>query len=374
MPHLLYAAPHSLYSAKVRCYLRKQAIDYREVLPSAERFVRHIVPRIGRGIIPVLETPDGRIIQDSVDIIDHFEAQGVRYPAYPGGPRQRVLALLIEYYASLPLLRPAMHYRWSFLAEHEAFIRDAFVSASGAAAAEQIMGRMASYLPALGVSAATIPLIEASHLRLLDILEAHFSEHPYLFGGRPSIADYGLIGPLFAHLARDPVPGQLMKQRAPKVFRWVERMNASDLDSPEFPDAGDDFLADDAIAPTLQPLLRHIAEEVFPELDDCLAFLDQWVAREQPQDGDPVARAAHQRRLGEVSTHLRGVELVAGVQPYMVYLLRRVDRFIDSLAAGPRQAVEDCLAECGLSGLRVGQRGYSVDRRNNIEVWEIPAG
>jgi glutathione S-transferase len=369
--HQFYAAPHSLYSAKARCYLRKQGIAYREVMPTDARFEQHIVPRIGRGIIPVLETVDGQIIQDTVDIIDHFEAQGVRYPAYPSGPRQRVLALMIEYYASLPMLRPAMHYRWSFFAQQERFIRDAFVAGSGVQAAEKIMGRMASYLPALGVSEATIPLIEASHERLLDILEAHFAEHPYLFGGRPSIGDYGLIGPLFAHLGRDPVPEQIMKQRAPKVFRWAERMNAGDLDSPEFPAAGDDFLADDAIPATLEPLLRHIAEEVFPELDDCLTFLDQWIEREQPQDGDPVAREAHQRRLGGVQTSFRGAPVQAGVQPYMIYLLRRVDHFIAGLDAPGRQAVEDYLQAVGLARLRVGSRGYSVGRRNNIEVWEI---
>jgi len=150
-------------------------------------------------------------------------------------------------------------------------------------------------------------------------------------------------------------------------------MNASDLDSPEFPDAGDDFLADDAIPTTLAPLLRHIAEEVFPELDDCLAFLDEWVAREQPADGDPVAREAHQRRLGGVQTCFRGAPVQAGVQPYLIYLLRRVDRFIDGLEAAPRQVLEDYLASLGLARLRVGERGYSVGRRNNIEVWEIAA-
>ena len=166
MPHLLYAAPHSLYSAKARCYLRKQGIAYREVMPTDARFEQYIVPRIGRGIIPVLETVEGQIIQDTVDIIDHFEAAGVRYPAYPAGPRQRVLALMIEYYASLPLLRPAMHYRWSFFAEQERFVRDAFVAGSGAQAAEKIMGRMASYLPALGVSEA-LSMRESRNWRFL---------------------------------------------------------------------------------------------------------------------------------------------------------------------------------------------------------------
>lgn len=370
-PHLFFAAPHSLYSAKVRSYLRKQGIAYREVLPTDPRYTGEVVPRIGRGIIPVIQTPAGELVQDSVDIIDFFERQGVRYPAYPQEPRQRALALIIEYYGSLTLLRPAMHYRWSFLAEQEPFIRDAFLVGSGPQMAEAIMARMQSYLPALGVSEQSIPQIEASFLRLLDILEAHFHEHPYLFGGRPSIADYGLIGPLFAHLGRDPVPERIMKQRAPRVARWVERMNASDLDSPEFPEAGDDFLPDDAVPATLEPLLTHMAEEIFPELDDALAFLDRWIAEQRPADGDPVAPAPHQRRIGALQTQFRGVPVQAGVQPYMVYLLARVEALLASLDEGARAALLGYLEGFGLAGVRLGERPYSVDRRNHIEVWAI---
>ena len=73
------------------------------------------------------------------------------------------------------------------------------------------MQQMNSYLPVLGVTAETAPAIEASYEALLGILEQHFASHPYLLGGRPSIADFGLMAPLFAHLSRDPVPSNLMK-------------------------------------------------------------------------------------------------------------------------------------------------------------------
>jgi hypothetical protein len=113
--HTFYGAPHSLYTGKVRCYLRKQSIAYRELLPSHPSYVDDIAPQIGRNIIPVLVTPDGMIVQDTIDIIDHFEIQGVALPAYPGTPLQHVLAIIIEYYGSQALLKHAMHYRWSYL-------------------------------------------------------------------------------------------------------------------------------------------------------------------------------------------------------------------------------------------------------------------
>ena len=73
MTYTLYGAPVSLYTGKARSYLRRQGIDFVEESPGFDRYLNHIVPTVGRWIIPCLETPDGTIIQDGADIIDHFE-------------------------------------------------------------------------------------------------------------------------------------------------------------------------------------------------------------------------------------------------------------------------------------------------------------
>ena len=62
---VLYAMRSSLYSAKARSYLIKQRIDYLERPPGDPRFPGDVVPAIGRWIIPVLQTADGQIIQDT---------------------------------------------------------------------------------------------------------------------------------------------------------------------------------------------------------------------------------------------------------------------------------------------------------------------
>jgi glutathione S-transferase len=366
----LYGAPHSLYTGKARSYLRKQGIAYRELMPSHPTYVRDIAPTIGRVIIPVVVTAAGDIIQDTIDIIDHFEAKGSRYPAYPSSPLQHVLALIIEYYGNQSLLKHAMHYRWSYREQQSAFLERAFSARAPQGAAEKIMARMQSYLPQLGVTEQTIPVIERSYEALLAILDKHFSAYPYVFGGRPTIADYGLMGPLFAHLGRDPVPANIMKVRAPNVFRWVERMNAPDLDSPEFPDQAAELFEHDAIPATLEALFAHIAAEIFPELTDKLTFLDEWIATHRPQDGAPVTEKPHQRRLGVVSTQFRDVPIDAGVEPYLVYVLRRVDRVLAALPAAEKARVDAALTTLGLQHARIGERRYSVARRNHIEVWE----
>lgn len=366
----LYGASHSLYTGKARCYLRNQGLPYVELSTWHPDFAERILPQIGRGIIPVLETPDGQVIQDTVDIIDHLEAQGVPWPAYPQTPLQRVVAVIIEYYGGQAMLKHAMHYRWSYRAEQEAFLRCAFTLGSGAQLAEQIMGRMNSYLPRLGVNADSIPQIESSFLQLLDRLEQHFAEWPYLLGTQPSIADYGLIGPMFAHLGRDPVPLAIMQRRAPRVHRWVERMTAPGLDVVEYLESEPAFVANDDLPSTLIPVLQHIAEEIFPELTDKLAFLDAWVAELQPADGTPVTEKPQVRQVGMIQTRFRGATIEVGVEPYLLYILQRATDTLLGLQEPERARVQGRLAELGLAdAVRLG-RQWRVERRHNIEVWE----
>lgn len=368
-PVILYGAPHSLYTGKTRAYLRKQGIRYVERTTADPRFRREIVPIIGRGIIPVVVLPDGTVVQDTVDILDHFERVGVPNSAYPPGPRQRVLSHIAELYAVVVLTRHAMHYRWSYAGEQRRFLVDAFASSSGAASADQVMARMQSYLPMLGVTPATIPAIETSYLKVLDLLEAHFAEHPYLFGGQPSLGDYGLLGPLFAHLGRDPVPADLMKRRAPKVFRWLERMNAPDPDMPEYGECHAGYLPDDAVPATLEPLFRHMADELFPELTDKAAMLCRFVAETNPQEGRPVTDKPHQRIIGTVRTSFRGVPFDSGVQPYMLFLWQRITDASDALAPEDRREIVTWLEAAGLVGLLTTDHPVRVERVDHVEVW-----
>ncbi len=360
----LYGLPHSLYTGKARAYLRKQGIAYREVPPGDERFAQAVVPQIGRGIIPVIEFPDGEVVQDTVDIIDRFERDGVPLTAYPPGPRQRAVAHLFELYAVLGLTRHAMHYRWSFLAEQEAFLRDAFSVGVDPVRAEATMGRMQSYLPMLGIDPATIPAIEESYHELLASLDDHFARMPYLLGYQPSVGDYSLFGPMFAHLGRDPVPLAIMQREAPRVFRWCERMHAGNLDMVEFPDAEPGFLDHDTVPETLSPALRQIAREIVPGLEDRLAVLRAHVESGAAVPGQPVTDKPHQRVIGFAETSFRGVPYRGGVQPYVFFLWQRL---LD--AAGDSAETRDLFAEHALGPVIEARLPIRVERRDNIEIW-----
>jgi len=299
--HQLIGAEVSLYTGKVRAYLRYKKIPFVEVAATREVYEQVIVPRTGVRFIPVLLSEDDVAVQDSTAIIDYLE---LRYPAagvYPKGPVQRLIALLLEVYADEWLVIPAMHYRWN-LPENRAFAIEEFgrLSAPNAtpeeqrAVGERLSKPFAGALPMLGITEATVPAVEASYLAFLADFEAHLVFHPFLFGTRPSIADFALYGPLYAHLYRDPASGRLMRERAPKVAQWVERMRA-----PE-PLSGS-FLLEDIVPPTLEPLLARMFREQGPVLASTFAALGTWAQRTEAASGAPVPRSLgmHPFTLGD---------------------------------------------------------------------------
>jgi hypothetical protein len=90
--YTLYGSAASLYTGKVRAYLRYKGIPYTEVEVSEEEMQDIIVPRTGVQYIPVVISPDDLAIQDSTDIINFLEARFPDSVIYPSSPRQRIIA------------------------------------------------------------------------------------------------------------------------------------------------------------------------------------------------------------------------------------------------------------------------------------------
>jgi glutathione S-transferase len=316
--YTLWGGPLSLYSGKARSYLIKKRIPYRELYPSHPDFPRRIMPAVGLFVVPILEAPDGTIVQDTTDIIEYLEARHPEPDFVPSSPLQDAVAWLVSAFGSEGLLQAAMHYRWWYRKEQESFLTVEFariLNAAGGPAARQaqaraVMQQMNDYLGFLGVTAETVPAVEASYEALLGILDEHFAQHPYLLGGRPSIADFGMMAPLFAHLSRDPHPSHLMKLRAPNVFRWTERMNLAQIGDGEFWDYDERYPAGDELPPTLVPLLGHIFREWGPELAAYVRRYNEWVATEPSLTAGHLVSGSRERRvhpsLGEVTYELRG--------------------------------------------------------------------
>jgi len=385
-PLVLYGMPASLYTGKARAYLRRRGLQFEERSAGDPRFRTQVLPVVGRWIIPVLQLPDARLVQDSTDIIDHLDADAAPdESAYPASALLRAVSLVFELFGGEGLLRPAMHYRWNFDAANLAFLRADFgaaLAAPGASRAERdaafdfAAARMRKAATAFGVTPLTAPLVEASYLEFLARFDAHLEHHPFLLGGRATIGDYGLVAALFAHLGRDPHPASLMKSVAPHVWRWVERMNAPERSTGEFASPGHlegRLFDDDALPATLLELLRFVALDYLPEIEAHVAFTNRWL-REQPDlrtgtNGLPRPGA---RAIGSTTFAWRGVELTVSVMPYRLFLLQRVQDAIASAAAPVRARLDALLADTGLATLASLTTVRRVERRDHLEVWGAP--
>ena len=380
MTYRLYGTPGSLYTGKARAYLIKQQIPFENRAAGEARFRETIVPKIGRWIIPVLEAPDGALIQDGSNIIDHFEAQGpTRLPAFPTTPLHRLVGQIFELFGGEGLLRPAMHYRWNFDETNRAFLARDFPAALAPTGAppevqaqtfEMASGRMRKAMAGFGVSADSIPAVEASYAQFLDLFDRHLAASPYLLGGRPTIGDYGLVAPLYAHLARDPYPAQLMKQTAFRVWRWTERMNAVDQDAGEYGAPPAELFPDDAVPDSLKALLRFIAEDYLPEVEAFVGFTNGWLeARPDIVPGTNGLPRPQDRVIGQAAFTWRGVPVTVNVMPYRLYLLQKVQDVADAAEPAARRAMDALLDETGLSPLLALRASRRVERRDHLEVW-----
>lgn len=338
--YTLYGGELSLYTGKARAYLRYKGLDFEERPATRTVYKEIIVPRVGAPIVPVLVTDADELVQDTTDIIDFLEARHPECPVYPDTPLQRLAALMLEYFGDEWLVIPAMHYRWSVLDQQYDFIMREFgaLNAPDASPEEQIrLGEKVSApfrgsIGRLGITEETIPGIERAYAALLAQLDAHFGEYDYLLGSRPSIGDYGLIGPLYAHLARDPVPRALMERTAPNVYRWVQRMNDP------VPRSGD-FLAGDRVPDTLLPVLETMCRELLPDALDVVARNARWLA-ENPGGNLPRALGMHPFTIGGAS----GERFVHSFSQWMFQ--RCLDHY-QALAGEARQGADALLARVG---------------------------
>ncbi len=225
----VYGSRISYYAGKLETYLRYRGIKY-ELLPIIDH-AREILAGAGAVQSPVVLLADGRWMSDTTPMLTWFEAPREGPSIYPEDPGMRFLALLLEDHADEWLWRPAMHYRWSCRQDRE--------HASGVLADEQLLGvrrprfakrwgvarrQFGGFVRRDGVNAATRGHVERTAMAAFDGLDAILAERPFLLGERPTIVDFGFVGPFFRHFAQDPTPAELMRQRAPRVYTWVARM------------------------------------------------------------------------------------------------------------------------------------------------------
>jgi glutathione S-transferase len=343
----LYQSPISYYSGKVRAYLRYKCLSFEQITSSDKVANEVIKPATGGWrVIPILEKPDGNFIQDSSIILDELEMLHSEYGITPDGIKQKFVSSLFELYGDEWLVIPAMHYRWSFKKENLSHILNGFgqtrkphwptsIRWMAGILPAMLFGNVAG--PILGVSKKNIPALESWTEDILSLLDTHFAEHDYLLGSRACYGDFGLFGPIYAHLYLDPYPYQNLIAKRPHLKAWIERMNQEpeSLNEKENPQSGE-WLSNDEIPETLLPILEWQLKDQLPVLQEISRSVDQWCKKNPDAQKLP-------RFLGRQNFQLNGVSGKRMRVTYSQWMLERALAHYEMASDGEKKSLEDWL-------------------------------
>ena len=256
----LHGALASPYSMKMRAILRYRRIPH---VWSQGLAARSAAAQAKAPVIPVLEFPDGHLAYDSTPLIYDLEARHAERSIIPEGPVQAFVAHLIEDFADEWLTKAMFGYRWLEAVDQEQMcVWLAFDMLQGGGLAqidgtarpfrERQVGRMAL----VGCTRENFPLIEASTRRVLTALEAHVTDRHWLFGTRPSLAEFAIFGQI-SQLGVDPTPQAMMRADFPFTYRWLAHVDDA---------SGVEGTWDEGVSPVVDALLAEAGRIYAPFL------------------------------------------------------------------------------------------------------------
>lgn len=262
--YTIYGGLGSPYSMKMRAIFRYRRIPY--VWRQMEMGDESIFQHVKAPVIPVIHYPDGTWKNDSTPLIFDLEERHGERSILPDDPAQAFLAYLLEDFADEWGTKAMFHYRWyrerdqKQMSEWLLFDRLAGAGRDRILEAARIFrDRQVGRMALVGCTPDNAPIIEENAKQILSLFEAHVTEEKYLFGSRPSLADFAWLGQM-SQLATDPTPQDLMRADYPFTFRWLANLDdASGVDGAWRP-------ADSPAPGVITGLLKLCGEIYFPFL------------------------------------------------------------------------------------------------------------
>lgn len=227
----LLGGPGSPYSLKMRAVLRYRRLPHLWIVPRGYIGAEGELAEAGKGMIPVLQFPDGRYAADTTPLIYELER---RHPGHrsvlPDDRAVAFLSHLIEDMGDEVLVHAMFDLRWNapedqtFCATRQMYGWLGPADASNFDAIVKRFTRRQTRLREGLVKGDNHAGLMTFYEELLGVMEALVQETAYVFGGRPGLADFGLYGQL-SQCAIDPTASALMRARAPRTYQWTQSMD-----------------------------------------------------------------------------------------------------------------------------------------------------
>lgn len=247
----LFGSETSAYSTKMRSYLRYKNFAH-EWRPRTEESEAELAGLSRFATLPVLVTASGFAVHDTTPMIEALEADSPEPSATPADPALAFLACVLEEYADTWLAKAAYHYRWTRKKDQRLAAQRAVEQyytqtppEDRKAAEDAAIVRMLDQLRLMQLDGELGAAVEKSFKRLVKLLDDHLRKHLYIFGGRPSIADFAIAGQLIQML-KDPTPAKIIEKDGEFVMKWCEFL--------EDPKPGGPFESFEDLKETLAPI------------------------------------------------------------------------------------------------------------------------
>jgi glutathione S-transferase len=333
----IIGAVGSPYSRKLRAVLRYRRIPHVWVNQGHPESRGLPSPKVALMPTVITKGADGseEAKIDTTPLIREFEATYRGRSVVPASPAIAFLDALLEDYADEWLTKAMFHYRWAYapdIAKAQAILPRWFSTNQPeeqlVAAGNMFGARQIERLWVVGSNDVTGPVIEASYRRLLTLLDARLTESRFVFGARPTCADFALMGQLTQLVGFDPTSAAVALEVAPRVVAWVDVME--DLSGLE-PDDG--WPSDEVLPDAVRALLAEVGRVYAPFLLANAAALQSGAERVECEiDG----RRWEQRPF-----------------PYQARCLGWLREAYNGLDARARAVVDELLADTGCAALFV---------------------
>ena len=234
----VFGAPASPYTQKMISILRYRHIAY-------EVFMGDVPGRLSRleGIEPpkpillptlLLEDESGKLkaTTDTTPIIRRFENEYPGRKLLPEDPALSFINYLLEDFGDEWVTKYMMHYRWYF--DKDADNASTILPLSDLAvnmpdeilkdAKKYVHDRQTGRLWVVGSNDTTADLIDSSYKRFLKLMDDHLSVSKFLFGEKPSSADFAIYGQLTQLIGFDPTSREIAYDTALRLVSWQDVM------------------------------------------------------------------------------------------------------------------------------------------------------
>lgn len=233
----IYGGPASPYSHKLRAVFRYRRLPHTWQVPQGgfngagslghDTSAQTPLQEAKKPVVPVVKYPDGEYKADSTPIMRELEALYRQRSLLPPNPGIAYLAFLVEDMADEYMPLPMFYFRWTEDAEWCS--RRQMVGWGGALNDDDLESLAKNFRERqqaqLGAQASTPKESVVNNYRnILSALEQQLKSSLFLFGDRPSFAEFGLYGQLSQYVI-DPVVSNIMKAEAVRAFQWVWYMD-----------------------------------------------------------------------------------------------------------------------------------------------------